>query len=89
MNSKEYNTDQNSRVEAVTANFEVIDEIITLLKERFQDFLHVRYQVMTVFDPKSCTDPFKSSLAATSFNKDKVIPEWKSLRNFVKIWMKM
>ena len=91
-----------SRSKASSAKVEVIDEIIKLLEDRFRDFQNGIYDVMRVFDPKNWTDAhdygnedikkfaahFKPTLAIASFNEDKIIPEWKSLRNYVKIGMK-
>lgn len=92
----------HTRMEASSEKIKVIGDLWEILKERFRDFEHGIYPLISVFGPKNWTDEkefgctmiselashFTTTPSVAGYEKTKVLGEWKMLRNCVKEWLK-
>ena len=90
-----------SRVKASRSKAKVIENLSSLLSDRFNDFRVGIYDQMAIFDPKNWSNEkdygneglahfashFQETLSMTSFDLTRATNEWRMLRNYARVWL--
>ena len=88
-------------MKASKSKAKVIENLSSLLRDRFNDFRVGIFDQMAIFDPKNWSNEkdygneslsqfashFQETLSMTSFDLTKATNEWRMLGNYVRVWL--